>query len=211
MTKKKSCYNILFERLYEYYEANGDNDNTWHTIMKDTKDFITKLLNSSSLYRDFYDEGKQDVWIAIMNAFRTYNKNRDASLYTWVTLLCRQAIWRRIKDITKYVPIDYMADIEIDDACCVEGIDPESVLLNKEYEAREESIKQKLSKLLGGPIEVEVFAMMHGLFGYDKMKIDQIAEEAQLSKKTIYGINMRNNKALRPYRNDRSLVSDILK
>lgn len=195
--KNKSDYAILFEELYQVYTEKGDNDSTWYKIFSNrkVKEFINKFINGSSLFTQYKDEGKQEIYIAILNAFRTYDEKSKASLYTWVNLLTRQAIFKLIKSKLKYVACDYLEDIDID---FTDGnYTPEQKMINQEFYNNEDNIKNKLEKLLGGPIEAEVFFRKKGIFDYEKQNIEEISDEMRFSKKTIYSINRKNNKILK--------------
>jgi DNA-directed RNA polymerase specialized sigma subunit len=144
-----------------------------------------------------------------MNSFRTYDPSRGASLHTWATRLCGQAIWAFIKEKVEKVDRTYMEDLTSLNA--VDSEDPECILIKREEANKHEKIKERLVKVLGGPIEVEVFAMMNGLFGYQEMKIKDIAEEMSFTVKTIYDINIRNNKKMRELRKDKGRIDEILK
>lgn len=209
MSRKKSEYALLFEQLYEKYIEEGDNDFTWSYIHSKTASFIAKFVNKSSLFTEHYDEGVQEANIAMMRAFRTYDSSRGASLFTWVCQLCKQTIYKLIKDKTKYVSCDYLEEIDIDFED--EALNPEDELINAQFLAKEDELKRRLEKVLGGPIEVEVFAMKNGLFGYNKMDISEIAEESCLTKKTIYFLNKRNNRMLKELRKDKEKLAALLK
>lgn len=206
---KKSQYTLLFEKLYDYYISNGDNDVVWANIFKDSKDFVGKLMHKSPLLKQLHNECRQEVHIALMTSFRTYDPSRGASLHTWATRLCGQAIWAFIKEKVEKVDRMHMEELTYADA--IDNEDPESILIKYEEIERQEQIKERLTKVLGGPIEVEVFAMMNGLFGYQEMKIKDIAEEMSFSVKTIYDINVRNNRKLRALRKDEDKIDEILK
>lgn len=208
---KKSDYAILFEQLYQYYTENGDNDRTWYNIMKNkkVKEFIAKFLNSSSLFSQYKDEGKQEIYISILTAFRTYDDTSKASLYTWVNLLTRQAIFKLIKSKLKYVSCDYLEDIKID--FYDESYSPEQQMINEEFIAKEKDIKKRIEKLLGGPIEAEIFFRKKGLFDYETENIEEISDETCLNKQTIYSINRKNNKILKELRSSSDNIEELLK
>lgn len=206
---KKSPYTLLFEKLYDYYVNNGDNNVVWANIFKDTKDFVGKLMHKSPLLKQLHSECKQEVLIALMNSFRTYDPSRGASLHTWATRLCGQAIWAFIKEKVEKVDNAYIVEMTSIDASDEE--DPETLIIKQEEIERQNKVKERLTKALGGPIEVEVFAMMNGLFGYQEMKIKDIADEMRFSVKTIYDINVRNNRKLRELRKDEDKIDELLK
>jgi len=209
MAKKKSQYALLFEHLYEKYIEDGDNDFTWSYIFFMLNDFMKKLVNGSQLFSQFFDEGLQAVRIAVMNSFRTYDKTKNASLFTWATFLSRQAIIILVKDKTKLVNCDYLEEIELDVE--TDESSAEQLVYRKENEEKEKELQKRITKLLGGPLEAEVFSRRFGLFGYEEMKIDEIAEEMRLTKKTIYLINIKNNKVLKQFRSVQSNIDELLK
>lgn len=208
MGRKKSDYALLFEKMYNLFITNGDNSATWERIFSETNVFINKFIANTALYEELYDEGKQEIRIAMLRAFRTYDATKDASVYTWTFLLCKQAIFNVIKDKTRYVPCDYLDEIEIDDEFITEERNAEEEMIREEEEDEQMRFKEKLTKILGGPVEVEVFARRFGLFGYDDMKIDEIAEDMRFTKKTIYNINIQNNKKLKQVRQN---LDELLK
>ena len=208
MGRKKSDYALLFEKMYNLFLTNGDNSATWERIFSETNVFINKFIANTALYEELYDEGKQEIRIAMLRAFRTYDATKDASVYTWTFLLCKQAIFNVIKDKTRYVPCDYLDEIEIDDEFITEERNAEEEIIREEEEDEQMRFKEKLTKILGGPVEVEVFARRFGLFGYDDMKIDEIAEDMRFTKKTIYNINIQNNKKLKQVRQN---LDELLK
>ena len=208
MGRKKSDYALLFEKMYNLFLTNGDNSATWERIFSETNVFINKFIANTALYEELYDEGKQEIRIAMLRAFRTYDATKDASVYTWTFLLCKQAIFNVIKDKTRYVPCDYLDEIEIDDEFITEERNAEEEMIREEEEDEQMRFKEKLTKILGGPVEVEVFARRFGLFGYDDMKIDEIAEDMRFTKKTIYNINIQNNKKLKQVRQN---LDELLK
>jgi len=208
MGRKKSDYALLFEKMYNLFITNGDNSATWERIFSETNVFIDKFIANTALYEELYDEGKQEIRIAMLRAFRTYDATKDASVYTWTFLLCKQAIFNVIKDKTRYVPCDYLDEIEIDDEFITEERNAEEEMIREEEEDEQMRFKEKLTKILGGPVEVEVFARRFGLFGYDYMKIDEIAEDMRFTKKTIYNINIQNNKKLKQVRQN---LDELLK
>jgi len=208
MGRKKSDYALLFEKMYNLFITNGDNSATWERIFSETNVFIDKFIANTALYEELYDEGKQEIRIAMLRAFRTYDATKDASVYTWTFLLCKQAIFNVIKDKTRYVPCDYLDEIEIDDEFITEERNAEEEMIREEEEEEQMRFKEKLTKILGGPVEVEVFARRFGLFGYEDMKIDEIAEDMRFTKKTIYNINIQNNKKLKQVRQN---LDELLK
>lgn len=208
MGRKKSDYALLFEKMYNLFLTNGDNSTTWERIFSETNVFINKFIANTALYEELYDEGKQEIRIAMLRAFRTYDATKDASVYTWTFLLCKQAIFNVIKDKTRYVPCDYLDEIEIDDEFITEERNAEEEMIREEEEDEQMRFKEKLTKILGGPVEVEVFARRFGLFGYEDMKIDEIAEDMRFTKKTIYNINIQNNKKLKQVRQN---LDELLK
>lgn len=208
MGRKKSDYALLFEKMYNLFLTNGDNSATWERIFSETNVFINKFIANTALYEELYDEGKQEIRIAMLRAFRTYDATKDASVYTWTFLLCKQAIFNVIKDKTRYVPCDYLDEIEIDDEFITEDHNAEEEMIREEEEEEQMRFKEKLTKILGGPVEVEVFARRFGLFGYDDMTIDEIAEDMRFTKKTIYNINIQNNKKLKQVRQN---LDELLK
>ena len=208
MTRKKSDYVILFEELYDLYKSNGDNDATWSVICTRAKAFIDKALNGSPLWKEHFVEGKQNVMIAIMNAFRTYDIDKGASVYTWTYMLAKQAICRTIKEQTKLVKCDYLEEIEID--MLDRDWDPEEIYSNRQFFEKENQLRQKLTKLLGGPIEADVFILKNGLFDCAGMSIDEISEETRLSKRTIYQLNIKINKIMKKLRNDEDELKKFL-
>ena len=208
MGRKKSDYALLFEKMYNLFITNGDNSATWERIFSETNVFIDKFIANTALYEELYDEGKQEIRIAMLRAFRTYDATKDASVYTWTFLLCKQAIFNVIKDKTRYVPCDYLDEIEIDDEFITEERNAEEEMIREEEEDEQMRFKEKLTKILGGPVEVEVFARRFGLFGYEDMKIDEIAEDMRFTKKTIYNINIQNNKKLKQVRQN---LDELLK
>lgn len=208
MGRKKSDYALLFEKMYNLFITNGDNSATWERIFSETNVFINKFIANTALYEELYDEGKQEIRIAMLRAFRTYDATKYASVYTWTFLLCKQAIFNVIKDKTRYVPCDYLDEIEIDDEFITEERNAEEEMIREEEEDEQMRFKEKLTKILGGPVEVEVFARRFGLFGYDDMKIDEIAEDMRFTKKTIYNINIQNNKKLKQVRQN---LDELLK
>lgn len=202
---RKSNYTRLFEDLYDWYKRYGDNDATWQYIFSNLKEFKKKTLNRSQCYKNLYDEAECEINLAILDSFRSYDDTRNASLYTWCYRLCAQAIWRFVRDKIELVNCDYLEEIEIP---TIEIESPEDTYISEENEEAVNAVKEKLKVIFGGPIELEVFSMMNGLFGYQEMKIKEISEETNFSVNTIYFVNQKNNKtikALRKYLKENNL------
>lgn len=211
MPKQKSNFTLLFEELYDYYIEHRDNDMTWHKIFEKLNDYIYIQIYKSQLFKAHYYEMKQELRIAILSAFRTYDASKGASLHTWATMFCKQSIIRFIKRESENTYNELVGVNQSEDAWGVDK-DGQEILEEKEFDSKEGEYMKRLSKMLGGPIEADVFAMRNGLFGYPEMKIEEIAEETSFSHKTIYCINIRNNKKLRELReNDPNALEDLLK
>lgn len=199
---KKYNYTELFQNLYEFYTSNGDNDRTWYFIIKELerKGYINCQLHSSKLYYSLYDDGYSTVTSSIIDAFRKYKPESNASLYTWTTRLFRQSLWRYIKercvndekdayktdDFSSYEENNYVRSVEDD-------------MIDKENKTLATNLIQKILDIaIENDIYKEVFCTKKGILGYKQEIYDEkVANALGLTVTTIKQANISNKIRIR--------------
>lgn len=196
----KVNYKQLFSELYDLFVEKGDNDVTWYKIFKRLEDdgYISQIYHSSRIHYSLYNESKSDVLTSIVVAFRKYdpNNSKKASLYTFVTLLVKQAICRFISDTCKQDRIFNTANndySEYENDHYVESFD-DTYVTNETQTGYENTIKQMANIVIRNDIYREVFYTKNGLFGYDKFsRKKDIAKYLGLTDRTVEQACADNN------------------
>lgn len=192
---KNENYKSLFDELYEFYKNNGDSDKTWCYIINRLSGYISCQLHSSKLSYSLYDDGYSYIISSIPTAFRSYKENSAASVFTWVTRLFKQAIWRYIRDTLKQDEISNNSDYDvtlIDTFSKKESVESEFVE-NEDIFNKTELLEKILRTVLRCDVYFDVFCWKKGLFGCDKLRSDEeIARQLQLTLKTVAQANCDN-------------------
>ena len=195
----KYDYNDIFCRLYTYFTANGDNNETWAKIINEitSTGWIDCQLRSSRLYYNLYNEAKSHLTEAIVYAFRTYRPSSPASIYTWVTRLANQAIWRFIRDRMKSDKITNFSDEYTSTSDCDYAVTSSSVeddyIEGEDTKLCDIKLYNMLKIALRNDIYVEIYCYRKGLFLYDKInKTKDIAEAMNVTERTVEQANTDN-------------------
>lgn len=187
---RKYDYKTLFNELYDYYITNGDNDSSWahiiHTLEK--KGWINCQLHSSKLYYGLYDDAYAYITASIPYAFRSYNPESNATIYTWSVRLIRQAIWRYIKDrvnqdrLEGYTTDDYSEYDRIDSRDSVE----DEYIRSEENNNATDTLEYILRCVLRNDVYFDVYSLKKGLWGNEKISGEEsIASYLGLTLKTV--------------------------
>ena len=194
---KKYVYNDIFCRLYAYYTVNGDTNETWSKIINEitATGWIDCQLRSSRLYFSLYNEAKSHITEAIIYSFRTYRPSSPASIYTWVTRLTNQAIWRFIRDRMKADKISNFSDEYTSD--CDYAVTSTSVeddyIENEDTKLCDIKLYDMLKIVIRNDIYMEIYCYRKGLFQYDKInKTKDIAEAMNVTERTVEQANVDN-------------------
>lgn len=194
---KKYDYNDIFGRLYTYYTVSGDTNETWAKIINEITytGWINCQLRSSRLYFALYDEAKSHISEAIVYSFRTYRPSSPASIYTWVTRLTNQAIWRFIRDRIKSDKITNFADEFTSD--CDYAVTSSTVeddyIEDEDTKLCDVKLYNLLKVALRNDIYMEIYCYRKGLFTYDKInKTKDIAEAMNVTERTVEQANIDN-------------------
>ena len=169
----KYDYNNLFSKLYTYYSNDGDNDKTWAKIINEitATGWLDCQLRSSRLYFALYNEAKSHLTEAIIYAFRTYRPSSPASIYTWVTRLANQAIWRFIRDRMKADKITNFSDeytCDCDYAVTSTSVE-DDYICNEDTKLCDVKLYDMLKVALRNDIYMEIYCYRKGLFSYEKI------------------------------------------
>lgn len=193
----KYDYNDIFGRLYTYYTANRDNNETWSKIINEitSTSWLDCQLHSSRLYYSLYAEAKSHITEAIIYAFRTYRPSSPASIYTWVTRLTNQAIWRFIRDRLKSDKITNFSDEFASD--CDYAVTSSTVeddyIEDEDTKLCDIKLYDMLKVALRNDIYVEIYCYRKGLFQYDKInKTKDIADAMNVTERTVEQANVDN-------------------
>ena len=196
---KKYDYNDLYNKLYAYYTANGDNDETWSKIINEitATGWLDCQLHSSRLYFSLHNEAKSHLTEAIVYSFRTYRQSSPASIYTWVTRLTNQAIWRFIRDRMKADKISNFSDEYTSDCDCDYAVTSSSVeddyIEDEDTKLCDIKLYDMLKVALRNDIYMEIYCYRKGLFQYEKInKTKDIAEAMNVTERTIEQANIDN-------------------
>jgi hypothetical protein len=195
----KYDYNDIFSRLYTYYTVNGDNNETWAKIINEitATGWLDCQLRSSRLYFALYGEAKSHIVEAIVYSFRTYRPDSPASIYTWVTRLTNQAIWRFIRDRMKADKItnfsdEYTSDCDYDYAVTSTTVEDDYIAAEdtKLYDIK---LYNLLKIALRNDIYMEIYCYRKGLFTYEKInKTKDIAAAMNVTERTVEQANIDN-------------------
>ena len=194
---KKYDYNDLYNKLYTYYTVSGDNDETWLKIINEitATGWIECQLRSSRLYFALYSEAKSHIVEAIVYSFRTYRPDSPASIYTWVTRLTNQAIWRFIRDRMKSDKITNFSDeytSDYDYAVTSSSVE-DDYIENEETKLCDIKLYDMLKVVIRNDIYMEIYCYRKGLFAYDKInKTKDIAEAMNVTERTVEQANTDN-------------------
>ena len=196
----KYDYNNLFSKLYTYYTADGDNDMTWAKIINEiiATGWVDCQLRSSRLYFSLYSEAKSHIVEAIIYSFRTYRPSSPASIYTWVTRLTNQAIWRFIRDRMKADKItnfsdEFTSDFDCDSAVTSSTSVEDDYISNEDTKLCDIKLYNLLKIVLRNDIYMEIYCYRKGLFQYDKLnKTKDIAEAMNVTERTVEQANTDN-------------------
>lgn len=187
---RKYDYKTLFNELYDYYIQNGDTDSSWTHIIRtlEKKGWISCQLHSSKLYYGLYDDAYAYITASIPNAFRSYNPESNATIYTWCTRLITQSIWRYIRDRVKqdrlegYTTDDYSEYDKIDSRDSVE----DEYIRSEEKNNATDTLEYILRTVLRNDIYFDVYSLKKGLWGCEKVSDAQsIADELNVTLKTV--------------------------
>lgn len=195
----KYDYNEIFAKLYTYYTANGDNNETWSKIINEitVTGWIDCQLRSSRLYFALYDEAKSHITEAIIYSFRTYRPSSPASIYTWVTRLTNQAIWRFIRDRMKADKItnfsdEYTSDCDYDYAITSSTVEDDYIAA-EDTKLCDIKLYDMLKVVIRNDIYMEIYCYRKGLFSYEKInKTKDIAAAMNVTERTVEQANVDN-------------------
>ena len=195
----KYDYNDIFGRLYAYYTANGETDETWAKIINEitATGWVDCQLRTSRLYFSLYNEAKSHLTEAIVYAFRTYRPSSPASIYTWVTRLTNQAIWRFIRDRMKSDKItnfsdEYTSDCDYDYAITSSTVE-DDYIAEEDTKLCDIKLYDMLKVALRNDIYMEIYCYRKGLFSYEKInKTKDIAAAMNVTERTIEQANVDN-------------------
>lgn len=193
----KYDYNDIFGRLYTYYTANGDNDETWAKIINEiiATGWVDCQLRSSRLYFALYNEAKSHIVEAIVYSFRTYRPSSPASIYTWVTRLTNQAIWRFIRDRMKSDKITNFSDeytCDCDYAVTSSSVE-DDYIDDEDTKLCDIKLYDLLKVALRNDIYMEIYCYRKGLFTYDKLSnTKDIADAMNVTERTVEQANTDN-------------------
>lgn len=195
----KYDYNEIFAKLYTYYNVNGDNDKTWSKIINEitSTGWIDCQLRSSRLYFSLYNEAKSHITEAIIYSFRTYRQSSPASIYTWVTRLTNQAIWRFIRDRLKSDKITNFSDEYNSTSECDYAVTSSSVeddyIEDEDTKLCDMKLYNMLKVVVRNDIYMEIYCYRKGLFQYEKInKTKDIAEAMNVTERTVEQANVDN-------------------
>lgn len=195
-------YSQLFNSLYETYLKDPSNEKAWNDIMKSTKEFRSKMINSSKLYSVYKEEADAELMTVIYNAFETYDVSRGASVYTWVYRLCSQSIWRMIKTFSDGYFVSEAVNEEGETVNAVEYYD-NMTQYDNEFEFFDEKDTdyyakafEILTQVLGNGLEFEMLSKKRGIFGEQKMRNKEIADRDIFDYKSIKYLNNKINNKL---------------
>lgn len=163
--------------------------------VKEAKPFLNLCLRQFHVRREYWDDFYSFLLMDFFRALDTYDPSTNVKPFGWVWRLCSQSAWRYIRDKQKSLEKENNTFTINDYEEEVEESNPEEMYMKSEYEDQMcKYVKEYLSCIYRNPIEIELYMRMNGLCGYPQTtKVDKLAEDMQLSKKTIEQLITRNN------------------
>ena len=198
MAKKLTNEDLI--RIRQYWLDNPGMKGEYH-VYKSCRRFIQLSKCSFHLRKEYWEEYDSVLWMALFDAFRTWDGS--TTLFSWCWRLQMQATWRTIQSLTnkakkmegtvmldidadEYDDFNFFSELKDDDA-------PDSIYeKNENEEYYRLGMDDILKSVLKGPIEVEVYARMNGLFGFERQRKPEIARDMCLTEPTVDAICSRN-------------------
>lgn len=206
--KKSPITNAELMAARQFWIENPGERGDYH-VVKSCRKFIQLSKCSFHLRKEYWKEYDSTLWCALFDAFRTWDGS--TTLFSWCWRLQMQCTWRIIQSITSKarklegtVTLDIDASEEDDYCFPTELFDadtPETIYDRKSDDRfYVEKLRLILSRVLKGPVEVEVYARMNGLFDFEKQKKAEVAEDMRLSLSTVDAIASQNSNRMSVFR-----------
>ena len=190
-----------WDELYQYYLENKNNTDWFDTIFPIIHPYVDMCKKSFNVRSEYWEEYTPLLLQYIWNSFITYDPDRGSKFSTWVYRLAKQSAWWFIKN--KCNDMD-MAMNQYDVNECNITTDtetPEELYIDNEHHTNITTNLEKIMVgILRGPIEQEVYKRKNGIMGFRPQNTDTIAEELNLTIKTVEQIVTRNNNSINGFK-----------